>query len=254
MTSKYIYVLGTAGSGKSTLVSVLESTFQKYKKYAILVNLDPGAEELPYQPTVDIRNFISLNDVMKKYKLGPNGALIVATDIMVNYLPDIKKIIDSENTDYVVIDTPGQLELFAYRETGVRVLNSFSKTDSLILFLMDSFLAQRSNVFASLLLLSYSIQARFLLPYLLVLSKIDLIDEEKLEKITEWSEDLSKLEEALQEDSAMTREIYLNLVPIFSNLFIPSLIPVSAINNTGILDLYTSIQRIFGTEDEFSNE
>jgi len=65
MTSKYIYVLGTAGSGKSTLVSVLESTFQKYKKYAILVNLDPGAEELPYQPTVDIRNFISLNDVMK---------------------------------------------------------------------------------------------------------------------------------------------------------------------------------------------
>jgi GTPase SAR1 and related small G proteins len=92
MTSKYIYVLGTAGSGKSTLVSVLESTFQKYKKYAILVNLDPGAEELPYQPTVDIRNFISLNDVMKKYKLGPNGALIVATDIMVNYLPDIKKL------------------------------------------------------------------------------------------------------------------------------------------------------------------
>lgn len=250
----YIYILGTAGSGKSTLTAVLEETIQKYKKYAITVNLDPGAEELPYQPTVDIRNFVSLSEVMKKYKLGPNGALIVATDLIVNYLKDIKKIIEDENPDYVIIDTPGQLELFAYRETGVRVLNAFSRESSLILFLIDSFLAQKSNVFTSLLLLSSSIQIRFLLPYLLILSKVDLIEQSKLESIIEWSEDFNKLEEDLQNEPAMTREIYTNIIPILNNLFVPSLIPISSRTNVGILELYGTIQRIFGTEDEFASE
>ncbi|MFP3190916.1 MAG: ATP/GTP-binding protein [Thermoproteota archaeon] len=252
--TNYIYILGTAGSGKSTLTSVLENTIDKHKRYALTVNLDPGAEDLPYNPIVDIRNFISLGEVMRKYKLGPNGALIVATDLIVNYLSEIKKIIEDENPDYVIIDTPGQLELFAYRDTGIRVLNTFSRKNSLILFLLDSFLAQRSNVFASLLLLSSSIQARFLLPYLLVLSKTDLIEESKIETITEWSEDLSKLEEDIQNEPAMSREIYLNLVPVLSNLFIPSLIPVSATTRLGILELYGSIERVFGTEDEFSSE
>jgi len=255
--TNYIYVLGTAGAGKSTLVKALSELIEDYKKLCITVNLDPGAEVIPYDPVVDIRDYITLKDVMEKYKLGPNGALVVAVDLTVNYLPEIKKIIENENADYVLIDTPGQLELFAYREVGIHVLNSFSSTPnkSLILFLVDPFLAKRVNTFVSLLLLASSIQARFFLPYLLLLSKVDLISQETLEKILEWSEDLSLLEEELNNIKDVSqREIALNILPIISSLNIPSLIPVSSLTNFGILELYSEIQRVLTKEDEISLE
>ncbi len=250
MTS-FIYVLGTAGSGKSSLVASFSEFLERHGKFVLLVNLDPGAEILNYEPVVDIRDHIRLVDVMQKYKLGPNGALIVSVDLIVNYLPEVKKIISDEEPDYVLVDTPGQLELFAYRETGPAVISSLSTKNSLILFLMDAFLAQRSSMFTSLLLLSASIQARFLLPYLLILSKSDLLSTSVLEKIISWSEDLSNLQEDLaDETNVINREIALNLIPLISNLSIPSLIPISSLTGTGFTELYAEIQRILGREDE----
>ena len=40
------------------------------------MNLDPAAEEMLYEPSVDIRELISLEDVMEELELGPNGGLI----------------------------------------------------------------------------------------------------------------------------------------------------------------------------------
>jgi len=255
MTS-FIYVLGTAGSGKSTLVSSLSNYIEKFGKFCVNVNLDPGTESLNYDAIVDIREYVRLDEVMRKYNLGPNGALIVATDLIVNYLPEIKKLILQENPDYVLIDTPGQLELFAFRETGPAVISSFSNSkDSIILFLIDAFLAQKGHNFTSMLLLSASIQARFLLPYLLILSKSDLLSPTSLERIISWSEDLSNLQEDLEkETNVFNREISLSLIPLLSNLSIPSLIPVSSINLSGYMELFAEIQRVLGRENEISLE
>ena len=41
-----------------------------------VVNLDPAAEDIVYTPSVDIRELISLEDVMEELNLGPNGGLI----------------------------------------------------------------------------------------------------------------------------------------------------------------------------------
>ena len=41
-----------------------------------LFNLDPAAESFEYEPTIDIRELISLGDVMEEMDLGPNGGLI----------------------------------------------------------------------------------------------------------------------------------------------------------------------------------
>jgi len=124
-----------------------------------------------------------------------------------------------------------------------------------VLFLIDAFLAQHSYTFTSLLLLSASIQARFLLPYLLILSKSDLLSTSSMEKIISWSEDLSNLQEDLEnETNVINREIALNLIPLISNLSIPSLIPVSSVTMSGFMELYAEIQRILGKEDEVSLE
>ena len=91
---------------------------------AITVNLDPGVRIIPYVPDIDIRDFIVLEEIMEEYGLGPNGGMILASDLMVNYLDDLRYEIDEFNPDWVLVDTAGQLELFAFRETGPLIASS----------------------------------------------------------------------------------------------------------------------------------
>ena len=41
-----------------------------------LFNLDPAAKRFEYEPSIDLRELISLEDVMEEMDLGPNGGLI----------------------------------------------------------------------------------------------------------------------------------------------------------------------------------
>lgn len=49
---------------------------QANKRSMHLFNLDPAAESFEIEPSVDIRDLISLEDVMEELSLGPNGGLI----------------------------------------------------------------------------------------------------------------------------------------------------------------------------------
>jgi hypothetical protein len=40
------------------------------------VNLDPAAEDFDFEPDVDIKNLINLDDAMEELGLGPNGAMM----------------------------------------------------------------------------------------------------------------------------------------------------------------------------------
>lgn len=46
------------------------------KRRIDVVNLDPAAEEFTYNPIVDVRELIDINDVMEELDYGPNGGLI----------------------------------------------------------------------------------------------------------------------------------------------------------------------------------
>lgn len=47
-----------------------------YFSLGVYVNLDPAAEEFEYEPDVDIKDLICLEDVMDEMGLGPNGGLM----------------------------------------------------------------------------------------------------------------------------------------------------------------------------------
>lgn len=40
------------------------------------MNLDPAAERFEYEPSIDIRELVSLEDVMTELDYGPNGGLV----------------------------------------------------------------------------------------------------------------------------------------------------------------------------------
>ena len=54
-----LFVVGTAGAGKSTLVT----SFQRWSRFleveTLAINLDPGAERVHYDPEFDVRDLIS---------------------------------------------------------------------------------------------------------------------------------------------------------------------------------------------------
>ncbi len=248
----FLYVIGTAGSGKSTLSHVFKEWTEIEGIDAILVNLDPGAENLSYTPDVDIRDWISIKEVMNVHKLGPNGAQIACADMLALNIDDVKESISSFKTDYVIVDTPGQLELFVFRESGRFIIETLQPHRSVIAYLIDHILAKNPSAFVSHLLLSLSTQVRLGIPQLNLLSKADLLTKEECGMVLEWSKNVESLLNALmQQEQSLYSQISENLIELLSGFSLnTSLIPVSRNNFLGIEDAYAMIQLLFqGGED-----
>lgn len=252
----YLYFIGTAGSGKSTLTSTFKQWMANQGLDAITVNLDPGAENLPYAPDVDIRDWISLKEVMKEYNLGPNGAQIACADMLALNTSDIKESIEQFKTEYILMDTPGQLELFVFREAGKYIIEFLNPARSMIAYLLDPNLSKTASGFVSQMLLSLNTSFRMEKPQVNILSKSDMLSQEELALILKWSEEPDILEESLLSEKAsvyqeMSREI-LNLIKDFQNQL--NVYPTGKEEFQGIPDIYTTVQLEFkGGEDLLSD-
>lgn len=248
----YIYFIGTAGSGKSTLTHVFNQWMNLQGLDSITVNLDPGAENLPYEPDVDIRDWISLKEIMETYELGPNGAQIAAADMIALNTDDLKKSIETFKTDYIFVDTPGQLELFVFREAGKYIIEFLNPDRTILGYLLDPALAKTSSGFVSQLLLAINTNFRLAKPQINILSKSDMLSDEEINMVKQWSEDTDKLgNDILKEQPSVYREMSEGLLKIISDFQSHStLIPTGKEDFFGIEDLYTQVQLQFkGGED-----
>ena len=250
------YFIGTAGSGKSTITGELKEYIvnRDPEVSAITINLDPGVKSMPYIPDIDIRDFIILEEVMEEYGLGPNGAMILASDLMVNFLDDLKDEIDEYNADWVLVDTAGQLELFAFRETGPLIASTlgFGSIQRSVSFLFDSNFVLRPNGFISTLLLAASVQFRFRdIPQINILSKMDLLDEDQIDMIINWSQDFQALEESTSErEKGLVRELSMALSDVFVQMgSTAELIPITTKEESGLDLLFGYLQRIFDSDE-----
>ncbi len=247
------FIAGTAGSGKSLLTGALKNWYVNRGEDAIAVNLDPGVVDLPYDPDVDIRDKIQLQDVMQEYGLGPNGALILAADLVATKLAELQEEIDSHRAENVIIDTPGQTELFAFRESGEFIVRELRADSKLLLFLVDPLLASTPSNFLSLALLSASVGLRLSIPKITVLTKRD-IARDGVKRITEWSRDTKVFEDAL----AGTRDgeqysLYSELFRSIRRLsFGADLYPVSSTTQEGMIALVGEMTRIARGGEEFT--
>ena len=245
-----VFVTGTAGAGKSLLTASLLSWYHEKSQNAITVNLDPAVVALPYEPDVDVRTMIDFQEIMRDYSLGPNGALVFASDLIASKLTEIQDDIDSSNADFVIIDTPGQIELFAFRESGPFVAKGLRADSKAVLFLVDSMVASSPTNFLSLLLLSTSVQLRMELPLLQVLSKTDIGRNAK--EIAKWSRDPSLFEQSLS--TTKSGEAYTFYTQVFRALknasISPGLYPVSGYTRDGFIALVGELSRISNGGEE----
>jgi GTPase SAR1 family protein len=248
----FIFLVGTAGSGKSLLTASLEKWLAESNLSVTVVNIDPGVESPPYTSDVDIREYVDYGEVMNKFGLGPNGALVASLDMGVGNVDDLRDEILESERDYVLVDCPGQMELFAFRNSGPLIVSGLRGDDpSLSLYLLDSNIAGTASGYLSLMLLGLSINIRFNLPQLNILSKCDILMEDEIEEIVQWGTELHLLEEALDQSSeGLVREYSKSILDMLGNIGTTSdCIPVSAKDMTGFDILYGEMQRIFSGGD-----
>jgi len=114
----FIFVTGTAGSGKTVLTTNLSYYLSQAGMDVAIANLDPAVDSLPYVPDFDIRRYVEASDIMRKFGLGPNSSMIASADMALARATEIKEEMEKIRANYVIVDTPGQIELFAYRNSG----------------------------------------------------------------------------------------------------------------------------------------
>lgn len=129
-----VFIIGTAGSGKSLLTASFTEWLKMSKQKVTTINLDPGVITLPYSPDIDVRDYVSIGELMEKHGLGPNGALVMAADLIAEETDTIAEEIENENPDMVIVDTPGQMELFAFRASGPYIVSELTKEPKANLF------------------------------------------------------------------------------------------------------------------------
>ncbi|MHC1586643.1 MAG: ATP/GTP-binding protein [Candidatus Hecatellaceae archaeon] len=180
-----ILFMGTAGSGKTSLVASFKDWLERAGFKVACVNLDPGCEMLPYQARLDVRSWITSRRIMEEEGLGPNGAMVRAMERLMELEREILSRVSMLEADYLLFDTPGQAEIFLFRSSGVKLVSSLKKLNPTIgVYLVDSELAVRGVVgLTASLLLGLASQLWVGLEGFLAFSKADLIKDLNIEMV-----------------------------------------------------------------------
>lgn len=192
----------------------------------VTVNLDPGAMTLPYSPDVDIRNYFSIDGLMEKYGLGPKGALLMAADLIAGEVHRIRDELETLTPEYVLVDTAGQIELFAFRASGPYLAKELTSDPKAVVYLFDSSFSSNPLNYVSNMFLSAAVFNRLLLPQIHLLSKADLIPESLVDRIVDGGSNPEMLETAIEEQipgstQLLTRDIVQALSSTLRDIILP---------------------------------
>lgn len=232
------------------------------RKVAV-INLDPANDVLPYKCEVDISDLITVDDVMKHLKLGPNGGLMYCMEYLEKNIDWLRGKLASLRDSYLIFDFPGQVELYTHHNSVHNILHQLQSMDDFRLaavHLVDSHYCSDPGKFISVLLTSLATMLQIELPHVNVLSKADLIEKHgKLSfSVDYYTEvlDLSYLLDQLKDDPIFAKYKRLNsaLVGIVEDYSLVSFTALSVQDKETMLRVKKAVDKangyVFGDGEE----
>ncbi|CAK9001104.1 GPN-loop GTPase 3 [Durusdinium trenchii] len=182
-------VVGPAGSGKSTFCFTMQNYMASlaYRLQPLVVNLDPGQErseeeEKKHPFDLDVRDLISVSDVLEELDFGPNGALVFAMEHLVENMEWLKEGMDEiggSDDEYFIFDCPGQIELYTHipvLRTVVENLMSWN-IHVCVVHVIDALFIDDTAKFISGSLLALTAMMQLKAPSINVITKCDVKKE-----------------------------------------------------------------------------
>lgn len=204
--------------------------------------MDPAVKNVPYQPNVDIRSTINYKEVMRQYGLGPNGGIVTCLNLFATQFDQVVALCETRQAelDYVLLDTPGQIEVFTWSASGAIITDSLAVTfPTCVLYVVDTTRTTSPATFMSNMLYACSILYKTRLPFVLAFNKCDVTSSATA---LEWMRDSDLLQDAMQADgsymTSLTRSMSLVLQEFYENLTVVS---CSAVTGQGMPELFEAL-------------
>lgn len=208
-----------------------------------VINLDPAVTRVPFGCNIDIRDSIDYREVMRQYRLGPNGGILTALNLFATKVDQIVGLLEKRTkpasasdsssgktatetetqtgktetetgttgTDtkpdppitHVLIDTPGQIEVFVWSASGSILLDSLASTlPTVLAYIIDTPRTASTATFMSNMLYAISILYKTRLPMILVFNKTDV---RPATVARAWMTDFEAFQTALREEEDEAR-------------------------------------------------
>lgn len=196
-----------------------------------IVNLDPAVHHVPFTPNIDIRDSVNYKEVMKQFNLGPNGGILTSLNLFSTKIDQVIALLEKrtqapepvkeaeqttvefmtnsgkdkspasaqqQQVKHILVDTPGQIEVFVWSASGEILLSSLASTfPTVIAYIIDTPRTTSTSTFMSNMLYACSILYKTKLPMILVFNKTDAQDAEFAKK---WMTDFEAFQTALRNE------------------------------------------------------
>ncbi|KAJ9465624.1 GPN-loop GTPase 3 [Diplonema papillatum] len=170
-------VMGPAGSGKSTYCRVMQDHADQLGRTVHVINMDPACEQFSYRASGDVRELITVDEVVDEQLLGPNGGLIFAFEYLLENSVWLDDQVGDYAEDFVILDMPGQIELFTHLPILPRIVALLQNQGYIVagVYLMDSSVVLADvNKYVASTLSCLSAMLLMEIPHVNILSKMDL--------------------------------------------------------------------------------
>jgi len=270
-----LIIVGMAGSGKTTFMQRITSHLHGSSNPGYVINLDPAVTYMPFSANIDIRDTVKYKNVMKQYGLGPNGAIITSLNLFATRFDQVLQFVEKRNTSveyvcyliqyiliifyfklisttfsYVLVDTPGQIEVFNWSASGTIITEAIASLGpTVMVYIVDTARSTNPSTFMSNMLYACSILYKSKLPLIVVFNKVDVV---RHDFALEWMSDCEKFEEATMNDetfmSSLTRSMGMVLEEFYQNM---RTVGFSAITGEGINEFFEAVD---GAAEEYETE
>ncbi len=249
-------VVGPPGSGKTTYCSAVRDLLVQQKRKVCLVNLDPASDAASNWAQIDIRQLITVEDVMESHGLGPNGALVYCMEFLERNIDWLLEALQANHLadHYLLLDLPGQVELLTHHRCITNVVERLQKWGlrPCCVHLVDSHYCSDASKFISVLLMTLTSMLHLAMPQVNVLSKVDLAERYgRLRFGLDFYTDVLDLEHLLDDldDDPFARrhaQLSARIIDVVENYSLVSFMPLTVHDAQSLMKVSQAVDRANG--------